>query len=228
MQPKTWSDISVFQWQQLTAIFTDTDNSDLDMIVKAGAVVLGKTEHEIDSWGMDRIKAMGRDIAFLHQQLDPKAVRHIEVNGRRYRCIYDVARLPAARYIESKHFGTDPNGNLHRIAASMVTPQRKLFKWGPWVDDRYDASRHSEYAEDMLAAPVTAVLGSVVFFCETYNLTMWGLRAFMIRSIMKANPDMTEVEAARTYILSCVDTDGTIRPNSWLTSSVLGSKRHMN
>lgn len=228
MQPRTWSDISVFQWQQLTAIFTDTENSDLDMIVKAGAVVLGKTENEIDSWGMDRIKAMGRDIAFLHQQLDPKAVRTIDVNGRRYRCIYDIGRMPAARYIESKHFGTDPNGNLHRIAASMVMPQRKLFKWGPWVDDRYDAARHSEYSEDMLAAPVTAVLGSVVFFCEVYRNTIWGLRAFMIRNILTANPTMSEPEAAEMYIRSCVGTDGIIVPNSSLTSSVLGSKKRMN
>jgi hypothetical protein len=228
MKPRTWADITVFQWQQLTTIFTDTDNSDLDMIVKAGAVVLGKTEHEIDSWGMDRIKAMGRDIAFLHEPLEPKAARTIDVNGRRYRCIYDIGRMPAARYIESKHFGTDPNGNLHRIAASMVMPQRKLFKWGPWVDDRYDAARHGDYSEDMLAAPVTAVLGSVVFFCEVYRNTMWGLRAFMIRNILKANPTMTEPEAAEMYIRSCIDTDGIIQQNSSLTSNVLSSRRLMN
>lgn len=228
MKYRTWADITVFQWQQLTAIFTDTTNSDLDMIVKAGAVVLNTTEHEIDSWEIEKVKELGKSIAFLHEEIKPQPARTIDVNGRRYRCIYDIGRMPAARYIESKHFGTDPNANLHRIAASMVMPQRRMFSWGPWVDDRYDAARHGEYADDMLEAPVTAVLGSVVFFCEVYKNTMWGLRAFMMRNILTRNPTMSEEEAAREWTNLCVGTDGIIRQSWSLNWSESRSRRRMN
>jgi hypothetical protein len=213
MKAHSWNDITVHQWQQITAIFTDLENTDLDMMVKAGAVVLGKTEAEIDGWGMDRIKAMGKEIAFLHVPLEPKPARHIMANGRRYRCIYEIGKMPAARYIEAKHFGQDANANLHKIAASMVIPQKRMLKYGPWMDGKYDAARHSEYAEDMLSAPVTAVLGSVVFFCNVYRLTMLGLQGYMIREMMKQNPGLTMEAAAETYINSCYAMDGIIQPN---------------
>ena len=221
MKLRSWNDITVYQWQQITAIFTDLENTDLDMMVKAGAVVLGKTEAEIDSWGMDRIKAMGREIAFLHEPLDPKPARHIIANGRRYRCIYEIGKMPAARYIEAKHFGQDANANLHKIAASMVVPQKRMLKYGPWVDVKYDAAKHSEYAEDMLAAPVTAVLGSVVFFCEVYRNTMFSLQGYMIEQMMKQIPELTMEAAAETYINSCYGMDGITAQNWSQNSSAL-------
>lgn len=214
MKHYTWEDITVFQWQQLMNLYKEEGNSNLDLIVRAGSIVTGKTEHEIDALTMSQINDLGKAMAFIHTDIEPKPRRHIKANGRRYRCIYDVRKMPAARYIEGKHFGQDFHNNLHRLAASMVWPQRRFLKVGPWLDDRYDAARHSEYAEDMLAAPITAVFGSVVFFCEVYLRSISSLQDFMVGAIMKATPTMTREEALGQWMNLCVDLDGTIR-QSW-------------
>jgi hypothetical protein len=212
MKPLTWNDVNVFQWQQLIALFTEDGNTELDLIVRAGSILLNKTEHEIDSMPYHDIVNLGNAMKFIHTEIEPKPARYIKANGKRYRCVYDVRHMPAARYIESKHFSTDVNGNLHRIAASMVIPQRR--RLGFWVDDKYDASKHSDYAQDMLAAPITSVLGSVVFFCEVFLKSMGTFRDFMVLNKVRTL-GMTKAQAEEEWDNLWVATDGTIRPN-WL------------
>lgn len=214
MKPYTWSDITVFQWQQLMNLYREEGNSNLDLVVRAGSIVTGKTEHEIDALTMTQLNDLGRALAFVHTEIPAKPARFIKVGGRRYRCIYDVRKMPAARYIEAKHFGQDLHNNLHRLAASMVWPQRRFLKVGPWVDDRYDAARHSEYAEDMLAAPITAVFGSVVFFCEVYLRSISNLQGFMVEAMLKATPTLTREKALSQWESLCIDSAGIIR-QSW-------------
>ena len=212
MKCYTWNDITVFQWQQLMNLYKEEGNSNLDLIVRAGSIVTGKTEHEIDALTISQLNDLGRALAFVHTEIPAKPARFIKVNGRRYRCVYDVRKMPAARYIESKHFGQDLHNNLHRLAASMVWPQRR--RLGFWVDAKYDAARHSEYAEDMLAAPITAVFGSVVFFCEVYLRSISNLKAFMVGAMLKATPTMTREEALSQWESLCIDSDGIIK-QSW-------------
>lgn len=211
MKQYTWKDVTVFQWQQLMNLYREEGNSALDLIVRAGSIVTGKTEHEIDGMTMAEINELGKVLSFIHQDVPANAARHIDVNGRRYRCIYDVRRMPAARYIEAKHFSQDLHNNLHRLAASMIWPQRRLFRFGPWVDDRYDAALHAQYAEDMLAAPITAVFGSVVFFCEVYIKSIMNLRGFMVDAILRGTPNLTREQATTEWENLCVGLDGTIR-----------------
>ena len=163
----TWKDINVFQYQQIMDLYaTAKDMSELDLAYKITAIVMDLTENQIDSLPMDHLKPLLQQVAFVHEQIKPQPQKYIQVNGKRYRCIYDIRKMPAARYIESKHFDQDRISNLHKLAACMTIPQKR--NWlGMWVDDTYDAGKHSEYADDMLAAPITAVLGSVVFFLSS-------------------------------------------------------------
>lgn len=217
MKSYTWNDINVFQYQQLIALFTEEGNTELDLIVRAGSIVTGKTEHEIDSLPYVQLKELGESLKFIHEEVKPVAARYIDVNGKRYRCIYDVRRMPAARYIESKHFGQDTHANLHRLAASMVMPQKRVFGFGFWVDDDYDATRHADYANDLLAAPIVSVLGSVVFFCEVYLRSMWNLRVYSATQNLKAMPMRPMEEALQQMTDLCIGLDGSIR-HSWLAN----------
>ena len=214
MKAKSWQDINVYQWQQLCHVFADMSNSSLDMVVKSAAIVLNKTEHEIDSLPIGELNKIAKQLAFTHEEVKPKAVRWIDVNGKRYRCIYDVRNIPAARYIESKVFGENPNDNLHRIAASMVIPQKRLYGIGFHVDDKYDASKHEEYANDMLSAPITEVLGSVVFFCEIYLRSIKSLRTYLVAAMLRTGA-MTMAQAEARYQDLCSGLGGIIKPN-WL------------
>lgn len=222
----TWKDINVFQWQQITDLFTkeSKDLTDLDMAVKATAIVMGLTEHQIDSLPIDKLKPLLEQVSFLHMEIKPDAAKYIKANGKRYRCIYDIRKLPAARYIEAKYFSDDTNGNLHKLAACMVMPQKR--NWlGKWVDDKYDASKHSEYADDMLYAPIVNVLGSVVFFYQVYNNWIRSSKDYLIAEMMKAN--MTKYQAEKLYIHLCEITAGFIKPGWSLNMKASGLRKYI-
>jgi hypothetical protein len=172
---------------------------------------MDRTEHELDSLSTAEIVEVGKQIAFVHTAVEPEAQRIIEVRGKRYRCVYDVTMMPAARYIESKVFGQDVHKELHKVAACMVIPQRRHWLLG-WIDDKYDAAKHSEYAEDMLHAPITAVLGSVIFFCDVYLTLINNSRVYLVRELMKRqNLPVAEAEAFVNDL--CNVMGGIIRPN---------------
>ena len=169
-----WKDVTVFQWQQLTDLYTSKGD---DLITPTISILSGMTEAQVDSLPLSERNALAKKYDFVHTEPEAKPEKFIEVNGRRYKCVYDVRNIPAARYIEGKHFAQDPNGNLHKIAASMVLPMKRTF-WG-WRVEKYNAAQHEQYANDMLAAPITSVLGSVVFFCEVYKRSIKNLGGYL-------------------------------------------------
>lgn len=201
----TWKDINVFQYQQLNELFLKgKDLEELDLAVKASAICMNMTENEIDSLGVQELNGILSRIKFIHTELKGEPQKFIKVKGRRYKCVYDVRKIPAARYIETKHFGEDVNANLHKIAACMVIPmKRTLFGW---VEAKYDASKHEDYAQDMLEAPVTAVVGSVVFFYQVYKNWIRASKDYLMQEMMTKK--MTKYQAEATYQILCDTMDG--------------------
>ena len=211
----TWKDVNVFQWQQIVNLFTkEKDLTELDLAVKSVAIVKNMTEHQIDSMPIGELNPLLKSIAFIHEEIKPSPVKYIQVGKKRYKCIYDIRKMPAARYIESKYFSQDVNGNLHRIGACMVMPMKKtLFGWKV---DKYDASKHEEYAQDLLEAPITAVLGSVVFFCLVYRNWIKASKDYLVSEMMSKS--LTKYQAEVLYQTLCETLDGFIRPHWWLSS----------
>jgi len=215
MKIKSWKDVNVSQWQDLTKLYTEEGNTNLDLIVKSLCILMNKTEHEVDSFSMSQINDYAKQIAFTHEEVMPVAQRYIDVNGKRYRCIYDVRRMPAARYIETKVFTgmSSVNEQLHKIAACMVVPQKRVFGFLWYVDDVYDAAKHSEYADDLLSASITDVLGSVIFFCNVYINSMWNLKTYLVMTMLQGQK-MTPTQAEEVVSNLCSDLVGIISP-SW-------------
>jgi hypothetical protein len=211
----TWKDVNVFQWQQIVNLFTkEKDLTELDLAVKSVAIVKNMTEHQIDSMPIGELNPLLKSIAFIHEEIKPSPVKYIQVGKKRYKCIYDIRKMPAARYIESKYFSQDVNGNLHRIGACMVMPMKKTF-FG-WKVDKYDASKHEEYAQDLLEAPITAVLGSVVFFCLVYRNWIKASKDYLVSEMMSKS--LTKYQAEVLYQTLCETLDGFIKPHWWLSS----------
>jgi hypothetical protein len=207
-----WNNLTLWQYQQLMPIITnpEKDWTELDKEVKQLAVISGLTEYQIDSLSIETLKEMRQDLAFLDEPIEGKPVDFIVVNGRRYRMNYDIKNMPAARYIESKVFSKDTLGNLHKIAASMVIPQKKTW-FGKWVDDKYDASKHEDYAADMQEANFIHVYHSLVFFYQVYRNWIEVSRDYMKAEMMKAG--MTIEQADSVVLLLCESTGGIIPPN---------------
>lgn len=207
-----WNNLTLWQYQQLMPIITnpEKDWTELDKEVKLLCIVTGLTEYQIDSLAIEDLKELRKELAFLDEPIEGKPVDFIVVNGRRYRMNYDIKNMPAARYIESKVFSKDTLANLHKIAASMVIPQKKTW-FGKWVDDKYDASKHEDYAQDMAEANFIHVYHSLVFFYQVYRNWIEVSRDYMIQEMTKAG--MTKEQADSVVLLLCESTGGIIPPN---------------
>lgn len=201
-----WSNVTVWQYQQMENLFSKKgDDTELDLAVKILAILTDRTESQIDSLSIIDLKKQLKGIDFVTKDKpNPKPIDYIKVGNKKYKCVYDIKRIPYARYIESKFFGADVTKNLHKIAASMVMPMK--WTWRGWKIAKYDASKHEDYAQDLLSAPFEAVYGSVVFFCQVYADSIASLKDYLIQEMMKSG--MKEEEAEMSIKDLCRIMDG--------------------
>ena len=207
-----WNELTLWQYQQIMPIITNPnkDWTELDKEVKLLTIVTGLTEYQIDSLGVKELKELRSELAFLDEPIEGQPVDYIKTNGKQYRINYDIKNMPFARYIESKVFSKDTVANLHKIAASMIIPQKKNW-FGKWVDDKYDASKHEEYSADMQEANFIHVYHSLVFFYQVYRNWIEVSRDYMTAEMMTAG--MTKEQADSVVLLLCESTGGIIPPN---------------
>ena len=222
-----WNQLTLWQYQQIMPILQnpDKDWTELDKEVKLLTIVTGLTEHQIDSLGIQDLKELRKDLQFLDEPIEGSAVNYIKVNGKQYRINYDIKNMPFARYIESKVFSQDTVANLHKIAASMVIPQKK--NWlGKWKDEKYDASKHEEYSHDMQEANFIDVYHSLVFFYQVYRNWIEVSQDYMKQEVMKAG--MTEEQADSVQQLLCESMDGIIPLNLLPITKILQIRKHLS
>jgi len=200
-----WSNVSVWQWQQLAKVLTKKEgDTELDIAVKTLSVLTNRTESQIDSLSLKELTEQLKEITFItDSQPDAKPVKYIKVNGKKYKCIYDIRNMPYARYMETKFFGNDVVNNVHKIAASMVIPMQKT--WLGWKEDKYDASKHEEYANDLLEASYESVYGSVVFFCQIYIQSINNLSDYLKQKMKQKARTKTEEEKSIAILCSVLD-----------------------
>lgn len=185
----------------------DKDWTELDAEVKRLCIVTGLTEHQIDSLSLTALNELRKELEFLDEPIEGKPVNYIEVNKRRYRINYDIKNMPSARYIESKVFSKDTLPNLHKIAASMVIPQKRNW-YGKWIDQDYDASKHEEYAADMQEANFIDIYHSLVFFYQVYKNWIEISKDYMMEAMRKAGMTSSQTDIM-AHLLS-ISTDGII------------------
>ena len=220
-----WKDVSVWQMQQITNVLSKNEgDTGLDIAVKTLAILTNRTESEIDSLSLDELGRQIKGIAFLNEsQPSPKPQDYIKVNGRKYKCIYDIKNMPYARYMETKFFGSDVINNLHKIGASMVMPMKKtLFGWKV---DKYDAGKHEEYANDLLEASYESVYGSIVFFCQVYVQSINNLVDYLKQKLI--NQGIMKKEAEETITDLCNVLDGFIKLPSLQNMNESNSSKSM-
>jgi len=200
----TWQDINVFQFQQIVKAREEKDSIERDS--KLIAIINGWTERDVDSLPVYEFAKQKQKLNFLNDDISGKPVDYITVNGHRYKCIYDIRKINAARYIESKTFAQELIPNLHKIAASLIHPMKKsLFSWKL---DKYDASKHEDYAQDMLEAKFVDVYHSVVFFYHVYRNWMEVSKGYLIAEMEKQG--IMNPEKAVADLLNIMD--GSIVP----------------
>ncbi len=218
----SWDKINVFQYQQLIPALGIDDPTDQNM--RLIAILNGWTDNQVDSLSVEEYAKEKAKLGFLNDSIEGKPVKVIKVNGRRYKCVYDIRKLPSGRYIESKVFSQDLIGNLHKIAASMVIPMKRTI-FG-WKLDKYDASKHEQYADDMLEARFVDVYHSIVFFYQVYRNWMEVTKDYLIQQMMKVGKSHSEAEKEVQNLLNILD--GSIVPNLLPTSTISAITKDLN
>ena len=218
----SWDKINVFQYQQLVPALSIEDATDQNM--RLIAILNGWTENQVDSLSVQEYANEKAKLGFLSESIEGKPVKYIKVNGKRYKCVYDVRKLPSGRYIESKVFSQDLVGNLHKLAASMVIPMRKTI-FG-WREDKYDASKHEEYSNDLLEARFVDVYHSIVFFYQVYRNWMEITKDYLIQKIVEMGKSHSEAEKEVQNLLNILD--GSIAPKLLPTSTISDIMKHLN
>jgi hypothetical protein len=205
-----WNNISVWQYQNIVKTLANKDEDDIDKSFKLIGIVYNMTENQVDSLTQAEYKAKLKECDFLNSMPEGKPVKVIKVNGKRYRLIYDVTRMPFGRYVESKAFVGDIYGNLHKLGATMVIPQKRNW-FGLWVDDKYDASKHEDYADDILQANFQDVYFSLVFFYQVYRNWIEVTRGYLVTKMMMTGQTKAQCNQVVTDLCSILD--GIIQPN---------------
>ena len=217
----SWDKINVFQYQQLYPILKEEDEN--IKISKAISVLFGLTYNEIASLSVEQYIKYKKSLSFLKDDIQMKPAKFIKVGKKMYKCIYDIKKIPASRYIETKVFSSDFVDNLHKIAASMVIPMK--WKYFRWVEDKYDASKHEDYSADMLEAKFKDIYNSIVFFYFVYRNWMETSKDYLIQQMMKTGKSHSEAKKEVQDLLNILD--GNIVLNPLLITTISQYQKHM-
>ena len=213
-----WNNISVWQYQNIVKTLANKQEDEIEKSFKLIGIVYNMTENQVDSLTQAEYKALLKECDFLNSMPEGKPVKVIKVNGKRYRLIYDVTRMPFGRYVESKAFVGDIYGNLHKLGATMVMPQKR--NWlGLWIDDKYDASKHEDYADDILQANFQDVYFSMVFFYQVFRNWIEVTRDYLVAKMMTTG--QTKEQCNQVVVNLCSILDGIIQPNLLPTTKIL-------
>lgn len=194
-----WKDLTLYQYQRL--IEANEIQHPIDRLDRQIAIVNNWTATQVDNLSVEKYNEEVKKLEFLNVEPEGKPVKYIDVNGKRYKCIYDVRKMPSARYLENKAFQTDLVANLHKLAASMVIPMKRTI-WG-WKEDKYDTLNHSIYAEDMEQARFVDVYHSIVFFYHVYRIWIEVSKDYL-KEVAKRK-GMQEAEKAIADFLNIMD-----------------------
>ena len=201
-----WKNVTVRQYQQLVEL-GKMELSDQEATTEAIAILSGMTINEVRQLSARSRIRWERRIGFIKQELKPVTKRYIKINGRTYCNDINVRQMPSARYIETKYFGQDIIGNMHKLAAVMVYPVRK--SWFRYKPLEYETMMFDQYSDDMLDVPVVHAMGLLVFFCLKSNLLMTNLSDYLVKQV--TNRTMTWTESEMTYIRFKNNMDGFTR-----------------
>jgi hypothetical protein len=219
-----WNNISVWQYQNIVKTLANKQDDEIEKSFKLIGIVYNMTENQVDSLTQAEYKAKLKECDFLNSMPEGKPVKVIKVNGKRYRLIYDVTRMPFGRYVESKAFVGDIYGNLHKLGATMVMPQKK--NWlGLWVDDKYNAAKHEDYADDILQANFQDVYFSLVFFYQVFRNWIEVTRDYLVTKMMMTG--QTEQQCSQVVADLCNILDGIIQPNLLPTTKISELRKFM-
>jgi hypothetical protein len=198
-----WENISVDKYQRYVKLVSEIKDTEdaieiWDFNISLVALMYDRTIRQVECMtNQDFIQDL-KALDFLKEQMPDKPIKSFRVNGHWYRLAYDARKVRnvadlakfynAGDVISVKQFSSDFVGNIHKVMASLVVPQKKAF--GMKFDLPYDYQKHEQYSEDMLEAPITAIYGYCLFFCKVFEKQIKALVDYLGEDLNMTAPEI--------------------------------------
>jgi hypothetical protein len=158
--------ITIEKFQQLFQV-SQIEMDELDKAILLVKILSDKSEFEINKMKASDFNKQCAKIkkafdVYNSDLLNQKPKNLIKANGKWYFINLDIKDLNSGRYIEISTYLGDIIPNLHKIMASMCVPMKWTIKG--LVADKFDATKHQQYADDMLKADFSVAYHCAVFF----------------------------------------------------------------
>ncbi len=159
---KSWKDISLRKALKLMSL-NETAYDQLDLIIKQMAILLDKTEAQIELMEPKELFEFGDKFKFLGQLPKPKETKVIKVNGREYG-LTELTRIKLAQMIDiEEYYNLGLEKSIAQILSVLYLPIKNRI---PLIN-RYtleDYEPDNEREEDMLDVDMETMWGTILFF----------------------------------------------------------------
>lgn len=169
--------LTIDKFQKLQSIAT-LETDEFLKATRLVQVLLDKSETEIDAMPIKKFAVLCQKLqnAFdvkVNEATMAKPKQIIHCNNKVYHLNFDIKPpFNTGRYIEVLTFSKDdPIMNMHNILASICTPMKWSWLKLNFVKQKYDVSKHEEYANDMRQANFKHGYFAMVFFYHVLKVS---------------------------------------------------------
>lgn len=159
---KSWKDISLRKALRLMSL-NETAYDQLDLIIKQMAILLDKTEAQIELMEPKELFEFGDKFKFLGELPKPKETKVIKVNGREYG-LTELTRIKLAQMIDiEEYYNLGLEKSIAQILSVLYLPIKKRIP----LTSKYtleDYEPDNEREEDMLDVDMETMWGTILFF----------------------------------------------------------------
>lgn len=153
-----WNAITIKKFIQVHQV-QNTSFDELDKLVKIAAIVLGKTEQDIENMPADLFKEVVDEIKFIWTTTpSDKLFKEIEVDGKKYKGTFEFNKLTAGQFIDLSHFlneHVDKLESIHKVLAVM------------YYNGKYDGDEVLKFADKIYnQVTMDKAYPLFVFFCR--------------------------------------------------------------
>jgi hypothetical protein len=158
--PKSWSEISIGQFQELAQIQSEDQ---IATIAERVAVLTDTDPDYVRNLPLKQFYDISNDLDFVKEKIPTDWKPTFEWNGQKYGFIPDLTFVSTGEWLDAEAFKQDVTGNLHNYAALL---------WRPIVSEEgeeYQIKEHttagfSTRAKLFKELPITYIQGGLVFF----------------------------------------------------------------
>lgn len=178
----TWSDLKIYQFQELYSIITDKELDDLGKMIYAMAYMEDKPVAEIEGYSLKQYNELCNKYSWLQQiDLPEQCQRKYVHGGVNYEIVYEFDKLKAGQYIDLNQAAKDPIANMHEIMATLV--------YDRWENYSTEHKRRAQLFRETM--PISFAYPWAVFFCNVLVKSAPFILKHLTNKMKKASLELT-------------------------------------